>query len=135
MQRDKLIYSISTTLLSGSMLYTASTYFFDEAMKTSFAHLGLPGYFRVELALAKAAGALVLLVPPVPRRVKEFAYDGFAIAFISAFIAHLALGDPLTVLLKSVFMLALLITSYVWFKKSDRFSGSVFSVNKAAENK
>lgn len=120
MQRDKLIYTISTILVSASMLYTASTYLLDATVKTSFEHLGFPDYFRLELAVAKILGALVLIVPAVPARVKEFAYDGFAIAFISAFIAHLAVGDPLTVLLKSVFMLALLVTSYVWYKKRNR---------------
>ena len=102
------------------MLYTASTYLLDATVKTSFEHLGVPDYFRLELAVAKILGALVLIVPAVPARDKEFAYDGFAIAFISAFIAHLAVGDPLTVLLKSVFMLALLVTSYVWYKKRNR---------------
>lgn len=117
MQRDKLIYIISTGLLGASMIYTASTYFFNEEAKTAFDHLGLPGYFRIELAIAKILGALVLMVPAVPGRLKEFAYDGFAITFISAFIAHLAVGDPLMVLLKSVFMLALLTVSWVWFRK------------------
>ncbi len=102
------------------MLYTASTYLLDATVKTSFEHLLLPDYFRLELAVAKILGALVLIVPAIPARVKEFAYDGFAIAFISAFIAHLAVGDHLTVLLKSVFMLALLVTSYVWYKKRNR---------------
>lgn len=99
------------------MLYTASTYLFDEKAKAAFENLRLPGYFRVELALAKILGALVLMTPKLPFRIKEFAYDGFAIAFISAFIAHLAVGDPLTVVLKSVFMFALLIVSWMWFRK------------------
>jgi hypothetical protein len=133
MQRDKLIYIISTALLGASMIYTASTYLFNEEAKASFDHLGLPGYFRIELAIAKILGALALMVPAVPRRIREFAYDGFAITFISAFIAHLAVDDSLTVVLKSVFMFALLTVSWVWFRKT-QISGSVFSVKKAAQN-
>jgi len=58
----------------------------------AFAHLGFPDYFRVELALAKLLG-VVLLLAPVPSRLKEWAYAGFAITLVSALIAHLAVGD------------------------------------------
>ena len=59
----------------------------------AFAHLGFPPYFRVELSLAKFAGIAVLLAP-VPARLKEWAYAGFAITLVSALIAHFSVGDP-----------------------------------------
>jgi hypothetical protein len=58
----------------------------------AFAHLGFPDYFRVELAWAKLFG-VVLLLAPVPARLKEWAYAGFAVTLASALIAHLSLGD------------------------------------------
>jgi hypothetical protein len=58
----------------------------------AFAHLGFPDYFRVELAWAKLLG-VVLLLAPVPVRLKEWAYAGFAITLGSALIAHLSVGD------------------------------------------
>jgi hypothetical protein len=58
----------------------------------AFSRLGFPDYFRVELALAKILGVLLLL-SPVPARLKEWAYAGFAITLASAVIAHLAIGD------------------------------------------
>jgi hypothetical protein len=58
----------------------------------AFAHLGFPDYFRVELALAKLLG-VVLLLAPVPARLKEWAYAGFAFTLGSALIAHFAVGD------------------------------------------
>ena len=58
----------------------------------AFTHLGFPGYFRIELALAKLLG-VVLLLAPVPARLKEWAYAGFAITLGSALIAHLSVGD------------------------------------------
>jgi hypothetical protein len=58
----------------------------------AFTHLGFPSYFRVELSLAKLLG-VVLLLAPVPPRLKEWAYAGFAIDLASALIAHLAVGD------------------------------------------
>ena len=58
----------------------------------AFTHLGFPGYFRVELSLAKFLG-LLLLIAPVPSRLKEWAYAGFAIDIASALIAHFSVGD------------------------------------------
>ena len=58
----------------------------------AFTHLGFPDYFRVELSLAKLFG-VVLLLAPVPARLKEWAYAGFAITLGSALIAHLSVGD------------------------------------------
>jgi hypothetical protein len=57
-----------------------------------FTHLGFPAYFRVELSWAKLLGVLLLLAP-VPARLKEWAYAGFAITLGSALIAHFAMGD------------------------------------------
>jgi hypothetical protein len=58
----------------------------------AFTHLGFPAYFRVELAFAKLLG-VVLLLTPVPARLKEWAYAGFAFTLVSAVIAHLSAGD------------------------------------------
>jgi len=58
----------------------------------AFTHLGFPDYFRVELAWAKLLG-VVMLLAPVPARVKEWAYAGFAITLGSALIAHFSVGD------------------------------------------
>ena len=44
----------------------------------AFTHLGFPDYFRVELSWAKLFG-VALLLAPVPARLKEWAYSGFAI--------------------------------------------------------
>ena len=58
----------------------------------AFTHLGFPAYFRVELSWAKFLG-LVLLLAPVPARLKEWVYAGFAIDLGSALIAHFSVGD------------------------------------------
>src|SRR5438067_8323800 len=52
----------------------------------AFTHLGFPDYFRVELSWAKLLG-VVLLLAPVPARLKEWAYAGIAITLGSALIA------------------------------------------------
>ena len=61
-------------------------------VSAAFTHLGFPAYFRVELSWAKLAGVVALLAP-LPARVKEWAYAGFAITLLSALIAHFSVGD------------------------------------------
>ena len=61
-------------------------------MAEAFTHLGFPDYFRVELSLAELL-CVVLLLAPVPARLKEWAYAGFAITLGSALIAHFSVGD------------------------------------------
>ena len=48
---------------------------------------GIRACGRIILGIAKPLGAIALLVPGIAR-VKEWAYAGFAIAWICAFIAH-----------------------------------------------
>jgi len=56
--------------------------------------LGFPDYFRIELVIAKVAGALVLLIPFSTLRMREWVYAGFMITMVSALVAHIYSGDP-----------------------------------------
>lgn len=85
----------------------------------AFTHLGFPQYFRIELAIAKLAG-LVLLIAPVPPRLKEWAYAGFAIDFASAVIAHLAVSDGPEAWIWAVGAGLLWAVSYVLWRRGDR---------------
>ena len=51
-------------------------------MKGAFVRLGFPDYFRIELGIAKIVGSIVLLVPVLPKSIRQFAYFGFALTFI-----------------------------------------------------
>lgn len=82
-------------------------------MKEGFAHIGFPDWFRMELGIAKLLGALALAIPAIPARVKEWAYAGFFINFLSAFLAHYFTGDPASNLIAPIVLLVLLIASYV----------------------
>ena len=86
-------YWIVTTLFALHMAFTAYAQLRLPQVAAAFAHLGFPGYFRVELAWVKLLGVAVLIAPGVPARMKEWAYAGFAITLASALIAHLAVGD------------------------------------------
>jgi hypothetical protein len=88
----KVIYWSITTLFCLQMGFTAYAQLRLPQVAEAFRHLGFPPYFRVELALAKLLG-VVLMLAPVPSRLKEWVYAGFAINLASAFIAHVSVGD------------------------------------------
>ncbi|MBZ4336058.1 DoxX family protein [Corallococcus sp. AS-1-12] len=87
-----VVFWIATVLFCLQMGFTAYAQLSLKDAADGFVHLGFPSYFRVELAWAKVLGVLALLAP-VPWRLKEWAYAGFAINLVSALIAHFAVGD------------------------------------------
>ena len=83
---------IVTALFCLQMTFTAYAQLRLPQVAEAFTHLGFPAYFRVELSWAKLLG-VVLLLAPVPARLKEWAYAGFAIDLASALVAHFSVGD------------------------------------------
>ena len=81
-----------TALFCLQIGFTAFAQLILPQVAQAFTHLGFPAYFRVELSWAKFLG-VILLLAPVPARLKEWAYAGFAITLVSALIAHFSVGD------------------------------------------
>lgn len=92
MKKTRIAFWIVTALFCLQMTFTAYAQLRLPQVADAFRHLGFPNYFRIELSWAKLIG-VVLLLAPVPPRLKEWAYAGFAIDITSAVIAHLAVGD------------------------------------------
>ena len=93
-------------------------------------HLGYPDYFRVMLTIFKVTGALVLLLPFLPGRIKEWAYAGFAITMISAFISHWMVdGFNNGQTLFPLFILGILLVSYVQYHKLQRVGAEAHETN------
>ncbi|MBE5319693.1 DoxX family protein [Pedobacter sp. MR2016-19] len=112
----KIIYWTSTALVSLMMTFSAYSYLTNETIKQAFHHLGFPDYFRVELAIAKILGAVLLLLQ-IKGQWKEWAYAGFAFTFVSAFIAHTASVDPINNRVGPVVFLMVLLLSYFTYHK------------------
>ena len=87
-KKDKIIYWIFTSifvLLDGVM----PAFFFNSPdAKRGIAELGYPDYFLIELTIGKVLGGILLIFPFIPARFKEWAYVGFGISLISAFVGH-----------------------------------------------
>lgn len=115
--KNKIIFWSTTGILSLMMLFSALAYFTNPEVKAGFETMGYPDYFRVELGIAKILGTIVLLLPLAPKLMKEWAYAGFAITFVSAFITHIVNGDPASAVMMPLVMLGILIVSRLYFAK------------------
>lgn len=111
MKAKKITYYVTTGLISFAMLFSTYAYLAKPELKLAFAYLGFPDYFRIELALAKGLAAIAIWLPV--RLLRETAYIGLSFSFISAVIAHIAVGDSMGHTLYPVFVLAILVTSYL----------------------
>jgi hypothetical protein len=87
-----IVYWIVTALFCLQMSFTAYAQLRLPQVAEAFTHLGFPAYFRVELSWAKLLG-VVLLLAPVPARLKEWAYAGAVFTYTGAAASHLAVGD------------------------------------------
>ena len=108
----KVSYWVTTGLIAAMSLFAAFAYLSGSPQAVQgFAHVGYPQQLRIILGIAKPLGAIALLVPGMPR-LKEWAYAGFAFAWISAFFAHYLAGERATAF-EPLVLLALLVVSYV----------------------
>jgi hypothetical protein len=111
MNTTKILYYFTTGSLSLAMAFSTFAYLTNPALKEAFVQLGFPNFFRIELGIAKGLAAIALWLPF--RLIKEVAYIGLSISFISAFIAHMAVGDHLFNTVYPLFVFAILVVSYV----------------------
>ena len=113
-----IAYWVVTAIFCSLMSFTAYAEMRYPDVVREFTRLGFSaGYFREELSWAKVIGVVVLLAP-VPARVREWAYAGFVINLISALIAHFAMGDAAAAWGWAAGMLALVVASHLLWNSS-----------------
>lgn len=117
MKNTKIIYWITTAILfvlEGIIPALTSQ---TELAKEGIKHLGYPEYFGNALVVFKIIGALILIFPQVPKRLKEFAYAGFTFNFLFAAISHGAVDGLNFQTFFPLIILAILIVSYLSYQK------------------
>lgn len=115
MKRNKIIYYVSTGLLSLLLLFSAGMYIFDhETVVGMFTNFGYPTYIIYPYAFAKLLGIFALWIPNFDK-LKEWAYAGFFFAFMFAFFAHFMIGDGEQ--MGALIAMILLVVSYIFNKK------------------
>lgn len=117
MKKEKIIFWTATILIflfEGVVpAFTPQT----ELAKEGIKHLGYPEYFGDALVVFKVLGALALVIPQIPQRVKEWAYAGFAFDFIFATISHGAVDGIDFQTFFPLIILGILIVSYIYYHK------------------
>lgn len=115
-KKEQVIYWIFTSLIVLLDSVIPAFTFNSDLAKQGISHLGFPDYFRIELSIAKIIGGILLILPVIPARYKEWAYVGFGISFISAMIANFVTdgAGPATLPLVG---LVLLTISYIYYHK------------------
>ena len=130
MKTTKILFWVSTTLIflfEGVMpALTGHT----EMAKEGIRHLGYPEYFNTVLVVFKVLGSLVLIIPQVPARLKEWAYAGFTFDFIFAAISLWAVDGFGPAVLFPVAVLAVLMVSYFSYHKLQEQGRVVLQVQK-----
>jgi len=114
---ENVIYWVSTTLVSAMLILSALSYFFHQNTIDGVRELGFPDFFRIQLAVLKLIAIVVLLLPFFSLQVKEWAYVGVALFYITAIVAHSAHKDPIAINLINLFFLILLIVSNIYLQK------------------
>ncbi|MBP7513466.1 MAG: DoxX family protein [Flavobacteriales bacterium] len=96
MKRTNIAYWIVTALFSAFMVFSSigGITLDEQAVTFLHDHLGYPLYFIRFISVAKVIGAVAILLPMVPARVKEWAYFGFFVDLTAAICSFAALGDP-----------------------------------------
>ena len=92
MKSAKITYWITTSLIVAFEGLLPALTFNSPLAKAGVSHLGYPDYFRVAFTLFKVLGAIALIFPQIPRRVKEWAYAGLLFDLIGATYSIIAIG-------------------------------------------
>jgi hypothetical protein len=123
MKKEKWIFWAATGIIFLFDGVMPALSFQSEMAKEGIRHLGYPDYFGVMLTAFKVLGALALIIPAIPKRVKEWAYAGFAIDFISAFVSVSVVEGFHGPTFFPIVFLGILILSYVYWNKINRTTG------------
>lgn len=107
----KVIYWVSTGIVSLMLLMSLRYLTGSEQVVQGFTKSGYPQHLRIVLGIAKPAAAIALLLPGLPV-LKEWAYAGSTFALVMAFISAYSVGESAGVWAMPIALLVLLSISY-----------------------
>ena len=117
MKKEKIIFWTATIIIAlfeGLMPALTSQ---TELAKEGIRHLGYPQYFGNALVVFKVLGVLTLIIPKIPKRLKELAYAGFTFDFIFATISHGVVDGINGETFFPLFVFGILSVSYIYYNK------------------
>jgi hypothetical protein len=137
MKKTTIIFWVTTSLIflmEGVIPALTSQ---TELAKEGIRHLGYPAYFGNMLVVFKVAGALALIIPQIPKRIKEWAYAGFAFNFIAASVSHGAIDGAANfqTFFPLIFLVILVVSYLTYHKKANTATDSVTQKREIRFNK
>ncbi len=117
MKTTKITFWITTSLIFLFMGVMPALTGHTEMAKEGTRHLGYPPYFGIALNIFKIIGSLALIIPQVPKVLKEWAYSGFVFDIIFATISLWVVDGFNAMLLVPVLVMAVLLVSYFSYHK------------------
>ena len=110
-----ILYWVITGLFSAFMIFSSigGITLDPRGMELMHDHLGYPNYFIQWISVLKIIGAIAILLPMVPARIKEWAYFGFFVDLLTAVFSFIAVGDPVADWGMMLLFVAVLLAAYV----------------------
>jgi hypothetical protein len=125
MKPSKTLYWIITIIFATLMLLDGFAGFaMTEEGKAAMQQLGYPNYIMYLVGTGKILGAIAILQTRY-KTIKEWAYAGYTINFISAAVSWAIVGAPIAYSIFPLIMLALMFFTYYIWKKYERRSSQV----------
>lgn len=115
MKKQKTIFWIATTiiLLWEGVMPLSTLLFAPHYATAGTKPLGYPDYFAYALIICKVLGVLAIALPPIPAKIKEWAYAGLTFNLLFAVLSHLVVdGNPMFIALPLVVMMLLALSYY-----------------------
>ncbi len=117
MKKDKIIFWATTGIIFLMEGVAPALTSQSEMAKQGISHLGYPAYFGNALVVFKVLGALALIIPQVPSRIKEWAYAGFVFSLLFASISNFSVdGFGFSGFFPLIF-LGIVGVSYIYYHK------------------
>jgi hypothetical protein len=99
------------------MMPLSALLFAPESATAGTVYLGYPAYFAYIIIAFKVGGSILLVIPRLPRRIKEWTYAGFAFNFTCASVSHFVIDGFTFVSFFPLIIFAIAVASYVTYFK------------------
>lgn len=114
-----ITYWIITGLFSAFIIFSSmgGITLEPQAVALMHDHLGYPNFFIQWFSVIKIIGAIAILLPMIPARVKEWAYFGFFVDLLTAVFSFIAVGDAVSNWAPMILFVAVLAAAYGIYHK------------------
>lgn len=119
MKMNKIIFwtaTVSLFIFEGIMPLSALL-FAPQSATAGTVYLAYPAYFAYMIIAFKVSGSILLVIPRLPRSIKEWTYAGFGFNFICASVSHFVVDGFAFVSFFPLIILAIAVVSYITYFK------------------